>query len=93
MFYQLIAPSFDFVKKNLAIIFAAIVFGFALSFIYYLTVFSLKKLKRSASPYYPFDIFFPSSGKWSVGYFLLIITALGVLIFFLLKGKFYLGPA
>ncbi len=62
--------------------------------IYYITTGSLKKLKKEAFASYPFDLFFPHGGTWSVGYFLIMILVFGALIYFLIKGKFFLvGPA
>jgi len=61
--------------------------------VFYATTLSLKKLKREVFPFYPFDSFFPQESAWSVGYFLIVILFLGLLIFFLTKGEFYLGPA
>ncbi len=61
--------------------------------VFYITALSLKKLKRRIFPFYPFDSFFPQESAWSVGYFLIVILFLGLLIFFLAKGGFYLGPA
>lgn len=60
---------------------------------FYITIFTLKKLKSEVLSYYPFDRFFPQSGKWSVLYFLIVILFLGALAYFLAKGGFYLSPA
>lgn len=60
---------------------------------FYITSLSLKKLKVEVFSGYPFDRFFPTSSKWSVGYFLIAIILLGLLIYFLAKGNFYLTPA
>lgn len=54
---------------------------------------TLKRLKTDIFQYYPFDPFFPHSGEWSIGYFLLIILSLGLLIIFLSRGNLYPGPA
>lgn len=61
--------------------------------IFYLTTASLKGLEKEVFLSYPFDTFFPHGGSWSVGYFLIIITFLGLLIYFLRGGGFYPGPA
>jgi hypothetical protein len=53
----------------------------------------LKKLKVSIFPSYPFGLFFPQGGTWSIGYFLLIIILLGFLVYFGFEGKLFLGPA
>ena len=60
---------------------------------YIVTSASLKKLQVDVFSYYPFDQFFPQSGKWSILYFFIVILLLGVLIFFLGKGGFVLNPA
>lgn len=60
---------------------------------FFLTTKSLKSLKKDATPYYPFDLFLPKSGTWSVGYFLVLIIFLSLFVFFLMKGGFYRGPA
>jgi hypothetical protein len=60
---------------------------------FFLTVFSLKRLKTEISLSYPFDLFFPKGGNWSIGYFLIVIIFLAALIFFMLRGNFYLSPA
>lgn len=80
----------EFVKTNYIEI-AFVLFIISIGILIYLTTTnSLKKLKREVFQYYPFDTFFPNSGKWSIGTFLLIILCLGLLIFFLSKGSFYL---
>jgi hypothetical protein len=63
------------------------------SLIFFITMFSLKKLKVNIFSYYPFDKFFPQSGSWSIFYFLISVLFLGGLIYFLAKGGFYLNPA
>ncbi|HTK03288.1 MAG TPA: hypothetical protein VL401_00770 [Alphaproteobacteria bacterium] len=73
-----------------------IIAGASLIFLlaFFITIKSLKKLKTEISLSYPFDIFFPKEGQWSVGYFLLVITLLGLLIYLMIKGGFYgLSPA
>lgn len=92
-FISLIAPLTEFVRANFINI--LIVLGVIL-FLYIgflVTSASLKKLNVDVFSYYPFDQFFPQSGKWSVLYFLIVIIILGLLIFFLSKGGFYLSPA
>ncbi len=56
---------------------------------FYITTKSINKLRTEIFSSYPFDIFFPQGGKWSVGYFLVAIILLGLLIYFLAKGGFY----
>jgi len=90
---NLIATTVAFLEANLFKIVLIIALSAIFYFIYYLSTFSLKKLKIEAFQSYPFNLFFPSGGAWSVGYFILIILLLSFLIFFELKGGFYLGPA
>ena len=90
---RLLTPTLNFIQENFAKI--ALAVGIILLFYltFYLTIGSLKRLRVEIFSYYPFDRFFPRSGEWSVGYFLIAILLLGLLIFFLIKGEFYLGPA
>lgn len=60
---------------------------------YIATTRSLKKLKSDVFSYYPFDKFFPKSGRWSVIYFLITIILLAALVVAIIKGGFYLAPA
>lgn len=90
---SLVAPLLGFLQDNYFKIVVALVIIFFAAFIFYVTATSLRKLKTEIFSSYPFDLFFPSSGKWSVGYFLILILLLGLLIFFVAKGGFYLGPA
>lgn len=90
---SLIKPLTDFVHANLTNILVALGI-LIISYLGFLaTTASLRKLKVKVYSYYPFDQFFPQSGKWSVIYFLIVILLLGVLIFFLGRGGFYLSPA
>jgi hypothetical protein len=87
-------PLVSFFQENYIKVLVVLGMLFVFYSIFNLTVSSLKKLRKETSPYYPFDPFIPASGNWSVGYFLVVILLLGLLIFFLSKGKFYhLGPA
>ena len=52
-----------------------------------------QKLKPEIISYYPFDKFFPKSGRWSAIYFLITLILLGTLVYFFTKGGFYLAPA
>jgi len=88
-----LSASVAFLQENyIKIIIAIALFGISY-FIFYLSVSSLKKLKTNIFSSYPFDLFFPHEGAWSIGYFLIAIILLGLLIFFLSKGGFYLKPA
>jgi hypothetical protein len=89
----LINPLLAFIRANFEKIIAA---AATLLFCYagfLVTTISLKKLKTEVFSYYPFDRFFPQSGEWSAGYFLIIVLLLGALVYLLTKGGFYLGPA
>jgi len=83
----------DFFKNNYVFIIVILVTAIVVYLAFYLTTSSLKKLKTSIFTSYPFDLFFPHEGTWSVGYFLIIVLFLGLLIYFLGKGNFVLGPA
>lgn len=90
---SLITPSIEFVKINFVkIIFVLGGIG-AFLLAYAITTSSLEKLKPETISYYPFDKFFPKSGKWSVIYFIITIILLGILVYAIIKGGFYLGPA
>ena len=90
---SLLTPTLNFVQSNFYQIIVALVIGFVTSLVLFLTVSSLKKMKSEIFSYYPFDRFFPQSGRWSILYFLIMVVFLGGLIFFLAKGGFFLGPA
>lgn len=90
---NLLRPSFEFFKSNLDIIIIVAVSAGILSLGYYITIYSLGKLKSRIVSYYPFDKFFPKSGHWSVIYFLITILLLGALIYIIIKGGLYLAPA
>ncbi len=83
----------DFFKKNYVFIIIVLVTAIIVYLAFYLTMSSLKKLKTSIFTSYPFDLFFPHEGGWSVGYFLIIILFLRLLIYFLVEGNFVVGPA
>ncbi|MGA3291704.1 MAG: hypothetical protein ABSC49_00990 [Candidatus Microgenomates bacterium] len=89
----LLSPTLNFVKTNIRGIVAALAAILIFCFGFWVTTLSLKKLKVKVFAYYPFGQFFPQSGSWSVLYFLITIILLGVLIYFLSKGGFYLAPA
>lgn len=93
MLTSIIAPLSDFFRENYLKMLIIAAF-FSISYvIFYLSTSSLKKLKTDIFSSYPFDLFFPHEGVWSVGYFLIAIIMLGLLMFFLMKGGFYLKPA
>jgi len=89
----LFTPGMDFVKtyfgKILLVVASIAIFCLG----YWITSSSLKKLRPEIISYYPFDKFFPKSGRWSVVYFLITILLLGILVYAIIKGGFYLAPA
>ena len=46
---------------------------------------SIKFLKKGAKTYYPFDVFFPESGFWSVILYLMIVVFFSICIFLVFK--------
>jgi hypothetical protein len=93
MLSNIVGGLVTFIQNNYV---EAIAIGGILLFIYsvyYVTTHSLRNLKSEIHKTYPFDLFFPSEGKWSIGYFLLIVVFLASIIYLLIKGKFYFGPA
>jgi len=90
---SLLAPPIDFVKNNFEKIIVITASVLVLYFAYWITSYSLRKLKPEIISYYPFDKFFPKSGRWSVIYFLITIILLGGLVYIIIKGGFYLAPA
>lgn len=81
-----------FVANYMKIIVASVIA--AVSYlIFFLSTASLKKLKTGIFQSYPFGLFIPEGGTWSIGYFLLIILLLGLLIFLGFKERLFLGPA
>lgn len=54
---------------------------------------SVRKLKIEIFSYYPFDLFAPKSGKWSIVYFLLSLAALLGVIYLLFLLQTPLRPA
>jgi len=89
----LVKSLFDFIKTNIVNIVIGIILISIFYFVYYITINSLKKLKTEILSSYPFDLFIPSGGRWSISYFLIVVLFLGLLIYFLSKGGMYLGPA
>lgn len=90
---ELVISLFDFIKTNIVEIVGGLFLLVILYFVYHITTNSLKKLKTEILSSYPFDLFIPAGGTWSVGYFLIVVLFLGLLIYFLSKGGMYLGPA
>ena len=90
---SLFTPALEVVRANIFQIIVVLVIGFVTSLAFYITISSLRKMKSEIFSYYPFDRFFPQSGRWSILYFLIMVVFLGGLIYFLAKGGFYLGPA
>ena len=80
-------------QTNLLKIAAALIITLVFYLIFYLSTASLKKLKTDIFSSYPFGLFFPEASTWSIGYFLLAILGFGILIYFMLQGKFLAGPA
>jgi hypothetical protein len=93
MLTNLLFSLFDFIKEHRVIIVTIVVLVILVAFVYSVTTKSLKKLKPQMFSSYPFDLFFPHEGRWSVGYFFVLITFLTILVLLLLKGGFYVGPA
>lgn len=60
--------------------------------LFYFVTGTLKGLEKKSYSGYPFDSYLPQSGKWSVGYFIAAILLLGILIYLLMSGGFYLKP-
>ena len=46
---------------------------------------SIKYLKKGTKTYYPFDVFFPQSGFWSVLLYLIIILFFSICIYVVFK--------
>lgn len=46
---------------------------------------SIRYLKKGAKSYYPFDVFFPQSGFWSVILYVLIILFFSLCIYLVFK--------
>lgn len=93
MLSYLTSSTLIFLKDNYVKIIILLVVIAIFYSIYFLTAVSLKKLKTDIFSSYPFDLFFPAGGSWSIGYFILAIFALGLLAYFMLQGKFLVGPA
>jgi hypothetical protein len=90
---SLLTPSLDFIKTNFGKIAVFFFSALGLYLGYLITTYSLSRLKSEVISYYPFDKFFPKSGRWSVVYFIITIGLLGLLIFIITRGGFYLAPA
>ncbi|OGM76706.1 hypothetical protein A2394_01515 [Candidatus Woesebacteria bacterium RIFOXYB1_FULL_42_36] len=90
---SLLTPALDFVRTNFYQIIVIFVIAAVSLLAFTFTVSSLKNMKSEIFSYYPFDRFFPQSGRWSVLYFFILVIFLVGLIYFFAKGGFYLGPA
>lgn len=88
-----IRQSIDLIKSNLSAIIATIVILAFTYLVYRITMRSLGKLKTEILSSYPFDLFIPKNGTWSIFYFLTLILFLGLIIYLMVNGKFYMGPA
>lgn len=93
MFDFLLGSTLEFIKSNYVGLIAGVVLLSLFMFSAYVALTSVRRLKTEVTPFYPFDVFFPQGGAWSVGYFLITIAVLGLLIYFMTKGGFYLSPA
>ena len=91
--FSLLAPALDFVRTNLFQIIIALAIAAVSLLAFTFTISSLKNMKSEIFSYYPFDRFFPQSGRWSVLYFFILVIFLGGLIYFFAKGGFYISPA
>jgi len=89
----LLGPALDFIKANYVGLIVGTVLLLLFMFSAYVALTSVRRLKTEVTPFYPFDVFFPQGGAWSVGYFLIAIVVLTLLIYFMVKGGFYLSPA
>ena len=89
----LLGPALDFIKANSVGLIVGTVLLLLFMFSAYVALTSVRRLKTEVTPFYPFDVFFPQGGAWSVGYFLIAIVVLTLLIYFMVKGGFYLSPA
>lgn len=59
----------------------------------YLAKITLEKLDTKIQPFYAFNISFPSAGKWSVIFFLIIISILTLVVFLASGQSLILRPA
>lgn len=85
---KFITPVLIFFKENYVPILAIILTLIVADIIYIVTTKSLKSLKTEILSNYPFDLFFPKGGSWSLKYFFIILLSLVLVVFFLTKGKF-----
>ena len=88
-----IKQSIDLIKQNGTNIIATISILAFTYLVYRITMRSLGKLKTEILSTYPFDLFIPKNGSWSIFYFLTMILFLGLIIYLMVNGKFYMGPA
>ncbi len=88
-----ITDSIQLIQENITAIIATIATLVFSYFVYRVTMNSLKKLKTEILSSYPFDLFIPKNGSWSIFYFLTVILFLGIIIYLMVNGNFYMGPA
>lgn len=81
-----------FFVNNYIRIFVAIGLLSTFFMLFYFVTGTLKGLEKKSYSSYPFDSYIPRSGTWSVGYFIAAILLLGILIYLLMSGGFYLKP-
>jgi hypothetical protein len=90
---SLLTEVLNFIRTNFYQIIGALTVAIVSLLAFNLTISSLGKMKSDIFSYYPFDRFFPQSGRWSILYFFIVVIFLGGLVYFLAKGGFYLSPA
>jgi hypothetical protein len=54
---------------------------------------SIEKLDTGILPYYPFGVFFPTSGRWTTLFFIIIVALFMTIIFFFARFNLRLMPA
>ena len=60
---------------------------------FFLIKASIEKLDTNLLPYYPFDVYFPSSSRWSAFFFIAIVALFMVIVFFFTRLNLHLMPA
>ncbi len=60
---------------------------------FFLIKTSIERLDTSLVSYYPFDVYFPSSGKWSTLFFIILVALFMVIVFFFARLNLRLMPA
>jgi hypothetical protein len=74
------------------LLYAAIAIGL-IAIITYAAKLTLEKLNTKIEPFYAFDVFLPSSGKWSVIVFLIIVSILTLVVLATSADTLILKPA